>query len=949
MTSPNEHDYRGMFFTGKENDKRGDYYSSLCMASPYNAAINAEDDTNKRCLVGLMLAGDYYVKQPDMRDEDIHNEFVDFIVETAMWHRTIDRSTEAYLGLETVRKVIDAYIRIMDGGYKNIVFNGKTFQDFMIVGAEEKNYVMMQPDLNVNVYESLGFNSNFAKKVITEIKSDIPVIRGMLLGLMTVAYAYNTYDEYLQGLRGMGDNFSANAVVNASQILAEVILENTYMDGNYLRMNAETVAPITVLDVMDPDYEKTPSQHLATRLTAIDIQELYGHVANKIKEFFDNWVNLFINKYKQHKLPETDAKYGDMEAKWYTTHVQGFIYALNEAVQAGVVQYVKQKAAGRYVNLSDPNAFRFHEYMVENYNKMHPDTRNFYAKNIKLFKRTNGEWHEVTNPCDAKVDDRSKFRYNLSKIAGERYPKFGDTIPLVKPGYNAKQFWYTDVNGNVRKILIKNGVGNDVKDHKFLQQLYKDVYYYGPGLLSFTINNETYTLNLPRDASKYDKTFFNIHSEKLFARQLNEQTRARQLAQKHVSEGNYQLIDENWNRWSWNKNTDDYTSRALDGSTPKIVNLDVKSLIPTDNCESTFLSGDANTCSQYISKCLLGNDKDSLEVCLDFLQRKDFVNIADSIIENIHKRMHPKIALETLRKLKFRVISHYDSRAKCELKFIESVESWIDKLREDTKGKNVDINGIINNTGFKRYLGQLILLVNNNPGLLNADFANKYAPGIAPPITGFVKDLKIKRHYTPKVKMFVSPFRQVIQTPISPMLARLQSGRYAPVYGTGGINAFPFSASSGMHLMYGGNQSGSGLFHNEKCGAGLAKRFYNQIKEDLKLKNKSISTKSDQTIQTLLNNFEICETNIGNSLAQLEQYIKLTDANKDYSIKEVTLPEVERLIGEHEKLENKYIGFNRKIIKAFDTLLEITSQYEMPMPKSYAEPQKYESLSNYYP
>lgn len=942
MTSPNEHDYRGMFFTGKENDNRGDYYSNLCMASPYNAAINAEDDTNKRCLVGLMLAGDYYVKQPDMRDEDIHNEFVDFIVETAMWHRTIDRSTEAYLGLETVRKVIDAYIRIMDGNYENIVFNGKTFRDFKSDAADMTKYVMTLDNLT-DTYQGFGFSiaSSVGDKVTNEIKGGIPVIRGMLVGLMDVAYNYNTYDEYLQGLRGMGST-AAQVVVNVSQLLAEAILDNFYSGGAYLKMDADTAPPTIVLDVMDPDYKLTPVQHLATRLTAIDIQELHGHVANKIKEFFDNWVNLFINKYKQHKLPETDAKFGDMEAKWYTTHVQGFIYALNEAVQAGVVQYVKQKAAGRYVNLSDPNVFRFHEYMVENYNKMHPNTRNFYAKNIKLFKRTNGEWHEVTNPCDAKVDDRSKFRYNLSKIAGEKYPKFGDTIPLVKPGYNAKQFWYTDANGNVRKILIKNGVGNDVKDHKFLQQLYKDVYYHGPGMLSFIINNEMYTLNLPRDASKYDKTFFNIHSEKLFARQLNEQTRARQLAQKQVSEGNYQLMDDNWNRWTWNKNTDDYTSRSLDGSVPKIVNLDVKSLIPTDNCESTFLSGDANTCSQYISKCLLGNDKDSLEVCLSFLQKKDFVNIADSIIENIHKKMHPKIALETLRKLRFRVIPHYDSRAKCELKFIESVESWIDQLREETKDKKVDINGIINNTGFKRYLGQLILLVNNNPGLLNADFANKYAPGIAPPITGFVKDLKIKRHYTPKVKMFVSPFRQVIQTPVSPMLARLQSGRYAPVYGTGGINAFPFYASSGMRLMYGG-----GPLHHDKTGAGFAKKLYNQIKEDLKLKNKSISTKSDQTIMTLLNQFEMCETNVGNSLAQLEQYIKLTDATKDYSIKEITLPEVERLIGEHEKLENKYIGFNRKIIKAFDTLLEITSQYDTPKP--FAEPQQYESLSNYYP
>ena len=60
------------------------------------------------------------------------------------------------------------------------------------------------------------------------------------------------------------------------------------------------------------------------------------------------------------------------------------------------------------------------------------------------------------------------------------------------------------------------------------------------------------------------------------------------------------------------------------------------------------------------------------------------------------------------------------------------------------------------------------------------------------------------------------------------------------------------------------------------------------------------------------------------------------------------MQEVTRMIGDNEQLEKKYIGFNKKIVRAFETLLDVVDNQESSV-RSAPKEQVYEPLSNYYP
>jgi hypothetical protein len=115
-----------MFFNA--NYEKGVY------SEPINSDTQPESILNKR-IFEMMMAKNYTVKEPKMDNNDIHYQFVDFIVRTALLHREFDRPTTA---LPTAQKMKESFDQAVDATLKTTLtqianFDSKPFPGILPV------------------------------------------------------------------------------------------------------------------------------------------------------------------------------------------------------------------------------------------------------------------------------------------------------------------------------------------------------------------------------------------------------------------------------------------------------------------------------------------------------------------------------------------------------------------------------------------------------------------------------------------------------------------------------------------------------------------------------------------------------------------------------------------------------------------------------------------------
>ena len=78
-----------------DSNASGHFVSANYEGNNYTKSINTENDTSikGKLLESIIFAKNYKTKENGMNDNDVHNQFVDFIVRTALFHRDIDKPT----------------------------------------------------------------------------------------------------------------------------------------------------------------------------------------------------------------------------------------------------------------------------------------------------------------------------------------------------------------------------------------------------------------------------------------------------------------------------------------------------------------------------------------------------------------------------------------------------------------------------------------------------------------------------------------------------------------------------------------------------------------------------------------------------------------------------------------------------------------------------------------
>ena len=141
-----------------------------------------------------------------------------------------------------------------------------------------------------------------------------------------------------------------------------------------------------------------------------------------------------------------------------------------------------------------------------------------------------------------------------------------------------------------------------------------------------------------------------------------------------------------------------------------------------NNCYGTMATGD---CEAYINDCLL-NDNGDLTACAGFWSQPNFYNVAAESI----KKMHPTIALQTLKKFGFKTRAENDPVLGATIQKVIPVTTWIKNVLAKAWGQKQGANGktlqtiLENNENVLSYLRLLVDYVNANPAILNRE---KYA------------------------------------------------------------------------------------------------------------------------------------------------------------------------------------------------------------------------------
>mgnify|MGYP001314957855 CR=1 FL=1 len=155
MSNESRHELTSFF----GNDGRAELFIKLFIEPVPDliSSINDEDPNKIRDYpraLNIMRAEDYKIKDPNMRNEDIHNDFTDFIISTALFHKLIEKKDgsdpNAKKFLENVLKNWSSLSQYSKKFYKKFVSFRK---------KENNKYVKLDPETeyfdekNINKYQ----------------------------------------------------------------------------------------------------------------------------------------------------------------------------------------------------------------------------------------------------------------------------------------------------------------------------------------------------------------------------------------------------------------------------------------------------------------------------------------------------------------------------------------------------------------------------------------------------------------------------------------------------------------------------------------------------------------------------------------------------------------------------------------------------------------------------
>jgi hypothetical protein len=791
-------------------------YEKGIFSQAINTAAQPEEILNKR-IFEMMLAKNYIPssKEPGMDDNDIHYQFVDFIVRTALLHKELDRPTTAF---PTSKKMRASFENAVDttlstnlatidnfgpgNQVQTIVTNPNPFGANVTLGALLNNAVPPTPNNEMQKsyfdYICASVFSMSQRLVTTFVLPPTTLVDAALLRA---------------NLAGDMQNLAGDCQFNAAP--ARPVPRPPAANSGINMSTSSNLCYMTYWGKNDP--QNSAVRNLVNLLDRVEQQMRQGgvNVTTQMDDIFDQFLldmrasfeneilNLALRMYQLcgfrtvqniddvwSGTPTVPANPVDFFQKNVLGNVSlrnTFIVGLKNSSAQALQKAVSAAGIPSYSAIPDSEfSYTFCTNVLGNWKDLDPEAREFYRNHIAVFRRlrndlTSGptaaavragvapgprplsnQWINNHSLLDddrkmEKIDcEKENLRLNLLKEApGSDNIMFCNTLPFV-PVNHVGKLWYTDSTGARRNIQHNNLDASVFK--KIYDTVYKDVTQNTPNsTINVTLGTETMTLPgrylMVQDSGKK----WDINLSLIVLNIIRAQNKKSSVKSVSIQE----LLDNDTGMVWFSDGSGLYTKDPKTGK--KISYADYKQ--KGHNCDNVLALDSSKVNPEQcreIAQCIL-ESPEKLPTCLKGYEAGgyDIFKVAQSEL----KKMDPEVAKKLLQvfHVQLKTAPYIDKNGNS-TKIIRpsSYTEWTNNVLDSEhlpKGWTVEFRKSLKNSdSLLNYVRGVIEFVRTNPAILNHENM----------ITGNIDDevedeqLRILRNSNYNIGTYVYPYENSV-------------------------------------------------------------------------------------------------------------------------------------------------------------------------------------------
>ena len=348
-------------------------------------------------------------------------------------------------------------------------------------------------------------------------------------------------------------------------------------------------------------------------------------------------------------------------------------------------------------------------------------------------------------------------------------------------------------------------------------------------------------------------------------------------------------------------------------------------------CYSTLVkSTNQLTCDDYLTDCIVNKSDRGFGKCKAFMKDMNFFDVVKSEINE----MHPQIAFQTLSRFGFRTHKKFDEEANMNVVKVESADHWFEhvlKKHKDIVNGGNEANAIIGNTKLKDYLDLVSQYVNANPVILNPNyngiteeklgkyglsnwaFLNKIQLRVEPAVSRNVdREWRMFRNFKLSRPAMV-PFRMRQNRIFTPFGASINPTGFATL-----IRGNSFAGGSRVDESYNRRVAAGDIQNADVLNHLIAYRMNVMEQAGVKL-----LPEDKQKLDEKLRQFKKLEQELTKTLEYLSAYNEMIEKYEDYDNTVISMDTLRNLARRFISLNSKYHSKETSMSRILETLQKL--------------------------
>lgn len=695
-------------------------------------------------LENIMFAKNYNqsAKQNGMADNDVHNQYIDFIVRTALYHKELDNPTLVGSGLESTRNSLrEGLQELLHEKIGNLVSIGN-----LSTLLDSRGWIFQstpsavpsggQGQVNQISLRSIGITENsefreYANAVIILMSLSESLLGAPPTDLSSLKNAPVLSPVKLSDRRGNEKTSKGATHINSFEYHLRKLLGDcddtanlgTSITGNLCLVSkfngTSASAAGNIMSILQKNG-KTPAdaQRVLAEMTNGMVEEMTRYSMALHREL--GGLNAIHARFRDNYAQATQVVKDMLKQVNNNT---GLLESLKDNLLSEIFKVVRSlinvQVDTSFVSVDrNSHATRLFENVFLNWQNLDREAREFYRAHLHIFRQvgnTRGQFNVLGSAQNGwedigdRVEDanflrslnRSEIRINLMKQrAGSADVLFGKTLPFlpVVGNKSVRSVWYTPASTTVPQSIPANNL-----TETFLQDLYACVYN------GSACNFNGIVLNLPTSYSQVESLTQDFAIEDILVIKNFIAARKQTMAPQSVNASFDALFVEDMvSQVTWRLDEQGNLYRLENGN--KIPYSPDE--ITIDNCVGTRLAGDRLQCSKLVRECLMSGDKNALNDCIGNLRAANMFNVAQSECQHVD----PHVAVQILRTFGIGRVETKDPILGT-INVPQPFEHW---KKNTLSGLRPALQeAIINDNKLCDYLKGVIAFVTMNPAILN--------------------------------------------------------------------------------------------------------------------------------------------------------------------------------------------------------------------------------------